>query len=297
MEIKLTYFTPTYNRATLLQKLYDSLKLQTNKNFIWLIIDDGSSDNTKEIVSNWINEKIITIQYVYKENGGKNTAIDLSNQICETDFIACVDSDDYLTNDCTDVLYRYFDTCLHNKECAGIVGRRAHYNGEPFNKSWAKEEENICFYDIPKIYNYTEDTFLIFKKDVINKYHFPKIPGERFITESVLYEQFLYDYNLLMIPECLYLAEYQEVGYTAQGIKLFFKNPKGYLYSLKQKLYIARKKKLGIITICYRVAMVYAWKNAVKIKDDFKFEYKIPLLYKLIGSVLQVVKVFKLHQN
>ena len=94
---KITVFTPTYNRAGLLVQLYDSLKKQTSKDFVWLIVDDGSTDNTKDVVDGFIKENKIEIDYHYKPNGGKNTAIDLAHEICKTDFIACVDSDDFLS--------------------------------------------------------------------------------------------------------------------------------------------------------------------------------------------------------
>ena len=83
----LTYFTPTYNRAHLLPQLYRSLCEQTKKDFIWLIVDDGSSDNTKELVEKWIEEGLVEIQYEFKQNGGKHTAIEYSNEVCKTEFI------------------------------------------------------------------------------------------------------------------------------------------------------------------------------------------------------------------
>lgn len=285
--IKITYLTPTYNRANLLGNLYNSLLKQTNKNFCWLIIDDGSKDNTKEVVDQWIAENKIQIEYVYKENGGKNTALDLAHSICKTEFIACVDSDDYLSDDCTEVLYTKFDKCVSD-EVVGIVGRNAHYNGNTYNNKWCDKEQLLYFNELSSKYGYTQDTFLIFKTDIVKKYHFPKIQGEKFITESVLYNQFFYDYKFLAIEEYLHLVEYQQDGYTAMGKDLFFKNPKGYLYALKQNAYYnykyakTFKKKFGYL------AYYYAWKSTVKIKDEFKNEYKIKFPLNFIGWVLQI---------
>ena len=82
----ITVFTPTYNRAGLLGRCYESMKRQTNKDFIWMIIDDGSIDNTKEVVENWIkNEKTFKIQYYYKENGGLHTAYNEAIEHIETE--------------------------------------------------------------------------------------------------------------------------------------------------------------------------------------------------------------------
>ena len=110
MQNKLTIFTPTYNRMELLKNLYSSLKNQTNKNFIWFIVDDGSTDNTKQLVNELKNEAVLNISYVKKENGGKNTAMDYAHSNCETEFIACVDSDDYLTENAVEEIYKDFIT-------------------------------------------------------------------------------------------------------------------------------------------------------------------------------------------
>lgn len=297
MEKRLTYFTPTYNRAKDLPKLYESLCEQTNKNFIWLVIDDGSKDNTREVVEKWKNENKIEIDYVYKENGGKNTAIDIANQICKTEYINCIDSDDYVTKDSTEVLYKYFDEVSKDKNLCGIVGRRAKYNGEPFNKNYSKKPERLFFYELSKQYGYIQDTNLVFKVDVVKNFCFPKFENERFVTESVFYNQFMYDYKMLSIPELLYLSEYQEDGYTAQGIKLFFKNPEGYLYALKQNTNIAYKNKTSIKKILGCSHNFYAWKSAMKLTEKYPKDNKFPLFYRFFGKILSVRLIGKYRKE
>jgi len=283
---KITYVTATYNRANLLPNLYKSLLNQTNKNFDWLIIDDGSKDGTKDLVNNWIKENKLNIEYIYKENGGKNTALDIAHQVCKTEYICYVDSDDYLTDDCTEVLNKKFELCKA-EDVVGIVGRRAHYDGKPFNNKWCNKDQILYFYDLSDKYGYSEDTILVFKNDIVKKFKFPIIPDERFITESVLYNQFFYDYKFLAIEECVYLAEYQEVGYTSQGMGLFFKNPKGYLYSTKQNTYYAIKYNKSLKTKLYFAASFYAWKDVLGLKDDFKKDYRIKFPYNFLGKLLK----------
>lgn len=285
MNKRLTYFTPTYNRAHTLSKVYESLKTQTRKDFIWLIVDDGSKDNTKELVEQWKTEGLIEIQYILKENGGKHTAIDLSNEVCTTEYINCIDSDDYLSSDSTEVVYKYLDEVSNDESLCGIVSRRAHYNGTPFNESFPQIAEKLFFGELAEKYNYSQDTNLIFKTDVIKKFRFPVFSGERFVTESVFYNQFLLDYKMLAIPELLYLAEYQEDGYTAQGLKLFEKNPKGYLYALKQNAYLSKRKGCNFKNIIYNHILYYAWKSTMKIKDEHKKTYKLKFPYNIIGLV------------
>jgi len=283
---KLTYATATYNREKLLPNLYNSLLNQTNKDFNWLIVDDGSKDGTKDLVEKWQKDNKINIEYVYKENGGKNTAIDVANQVCKTDYICYVDSDDYMSNDATEVLYNYFEDIDERNDIVGLVGRRAHYDGTPFNDKWSTSNEVVYFYEVSKKYGYSEDTVLVFKTNIVKQFHFPKIPDERFITESVFYQQFMYDYKMMMIMECIYLAEYQEVGYTSQGIDLFLKNPKGFLYSLWQNAYYSIKAKKSFKNRLYSIAFYYAWKSVLK-TEEVKNTYKINWIYRLFGNVLK----------
>ncbi len=292
---KLTIFTPTYNRAYMLGKLFASLKNQTNFDFVWLIIDDGSTDNTEEVVKNWQKEDLpFKIGYVKKENGGKNTAIDLSNQICKTDYIVCIDSDDYLTNDAVEKIYKEIKLVDKNDSICGIVSRRVKPDGKPFKENWTGEEyKALNFYDLAPKYGYDADTCLVFKTNIIKRFSFPKIPTERFVTESVFYQQFLYDYKMLASAHLYYVAEYMPDGYTSQGMKLFFKNPKGYLYSLKQDLYYARKNKGSLKSKLGLATSYYAWKKVNKIKDDFPNVYKLPMLYKIFGVLLSPIKIAK----
>lgn len=284
MKKKLTYFTPTYNRADKLPKLYESLVNQTNKNFIWLVVDDGSTDNTKEIVGQWIKENKIEIEYVVKENGGKHTAIDLSNQICKTEFINCIDSDDFVSNDSTENLYKYLEKVSKDESLCGIVARRATYEGNPFNESFPNEPTSLYFYELGKKYKYTQDTNLIFKTEIVKNFKFPVFPNERFVTESVFYNQFMLDHKMLAIPELLYLGEYQEDGYTAQGMRIFYKNPQGYLYALKQEASLAGRKEMSLREKLYLATAYYAWKKEMKLNAPLS-KYKIPFLYNVLGFI------------
>lgn len=283
-EIKLTYFTPTYNRANLLSILYQTLCKQTNKNFIWLVVDDGSTDNTKEVVEGFINENIIQIDYHYKENGGKNTAIDYSNQVCTTEYIACIDSDDYLEETTTEVLYSKFDLCKNN-EIVGLIGPRKMLN-EGMDYSWDIDNKIMYFYDLSKYIGNIPDTFLIFKTNIVKQFSFPKFKEEKFITESVLYNKFFYDYKFLVFSEKLYISEYMADGYTNQGLKLFVKNPKGYAYALKQNTSIAINKKQGFKKALKSAIYYYSWISYSKLKDkDFK-DYNINFPYNFLGKLI-----------
>ena len=283
---RLTYFTPTYNRAQNLPKLYESLVNQTDKRFIWLVVDDGSKDNTSELINKWIKENKIEIEYIYKNNGGKHTAIDLSNEVCKTEFINCIDSDDCVSPDSTEILYNYFEKISNNDNICGIVGRRASFEGVPFNNSFPLNNETLYFRELSEKYGYSQDTNLVFKTEIIKKYKFPQFENERFVTESVFYNQFLFDYKMFSIPELLYLGEYQEDGYTVQGLRLFYKNPEGYLYALKQNAYYSIKNNDSLKIKIARATHFYSWKKALKLKEKYNQDYKLPLIFRIIGAVL-----------
>ena len=294
-KIKLTYFTPTYNREKLLPNLYNSLLEQTNKNFIWLIIDDGSKDGTEQLVKKWQKENKIQIEYVKKENGGKHTAIELSNQICTTEFIACIDSDDTLTKDATNILYSKFDLCTDN-DIAGLLGPKTILNGK-VKIDWQTDGEKIYFYDLDKLFGIIPETTLVFKTDIAKRFHFPAFDDERFVTESVYYKQFFYDYKFITFKDEVYIAEYQDDGYTNMGMRLFIKNPKGYACCLKQNAYLDIKHKKSFKTKIKRTMLYYGWKALFKIKTDIMPELKFPWFYKFVGVVTIPISKFVLKRR
>lgn len=289
--IKITIFTPTYNRKHLLPNLFESLKKQTNKDFVWLVIDDGSSDGTSELFGEWKKQAVgFQIDYVQKKNGGKHTAIEKANEICGTDYIVCVDSDDYLTENAVEQMYKEIDIIDKMDDVCGVVTRRAKPNGEPFSINWVPNEMSLYFYELSKKYGYSTDTSLLFKTTIVNKFHFPIFKDERFVTESVYYNQFLYDYKMYASNNLYYLAEYMPDGYTAQGLNLFFKNPEGYLYALKQNAYFCIKyKTANFKRKMVLVANFYAWKNVLGLKEKFPNDYKLPFFYKVLGKVLSFI--------
>lgn len=105
----LTIFTPSYNRAYTLHKCYESLKKQSSKDFLWLIIDDGSTDNTKELVDSWIDENIIEIKYHYQNNQGMHGAHNTAYELMDTELNVCIDSDDYMPDDAVEKIIDFLE--------------------------------------------------------------------------------------------------------------------------------------------------------------------------------------------
>ena len=224
----LTVFTPTYNRAYILPQLYESLKRQTNKNFCWLIVDDGSSDNTSDLVEGWKSEGLIDIEYIYQQNGGKMRAHNTGVKNCKTELFVCVDSDDYLADNAVELILSHSGECINNQHISGIVAYRANQTDKKLLSTFnlnAKESTLTGLYDK----GFKGETSLVFKTDVLKNYLFPEIEGEKFITEHFVYFQIDQKYKMLILPQPLIVGEYLTDGYTKSLLKLKKNNPKGYI--------------------------------------------------------------------
>lgn len=244
---KLTIFTPTYNRAYILNQCYTALKKQTNKDFVWLIVDDGSSDNTKEVVKEFQAEDIIEIKYIYQKNGGKYKAINTAVINCETELFSFLDSDDYYKED---TVQTFFD-CIEEvktQNVAGVVGRRCNPNGDIVGNRVEIQKGIINFDKLVLKYNFSGDTCRMYKTDILKRFLYPEIQ-DKFIPENVMLSKIDLEYDIYFINKALSVSEYLEDGYTKSYKKLLSKNPKGYLLSLNQSI-VARqgiKNKLKAI--------------------------------------------------
>lgn len=236
MSKALTIFTPTYNRAYILPQLYNSLKKQTIKDFEWLIVDDGSSDNTKELVNMWIDEKLVHIRYIMQKNSGKMKAHNTGVQNSDTELFFCVDSDDYIVDDAVEKVLNKWDSLSINeqKSLAGMVGYRGISEDFPIGNRFP---ENVERDSLSGFYQkgLSGDTSLIFRTEVIKKFPFPIIGKEKFITEAYVYDQIDRSYQLCAIPEVLTICEYRKDGLTRNLSNVTFRNPCGYVaYNLQR---------------------------------------------------------------
>lgn len=239
----LTIFTPTYNRAYVLPRLYKSLIEQKNKDFEWIVVDDGSTDDTETLVKNWIDEKKIDIIYYKQENQGKPIAHNLGVEKSSGELFTCIDSDDYLTSNATEIILNKWNNVKKNKNCVGIVGKCIFSDGKNVGTDMPVGITFSTLNDLYNKYKFRGDTILVFKTEEIKKYVFPKIEGEKFIPETYLYDKIDQDGKLAMIQEGIYICEYLQDGYTANSSKLIKNNPKGYILMAEQRLQLSKKFK------------------------------------------------------
>ena len=240
----ITVFTPTYNRKNTLALLYKSLLNQKYKDFEWLIIDDGSTDDTKEYITSLIKEKKIKINYHYKENAGKMSAVNMAHKLAKGECFITIDSDDELAPNILDDLVKDYDKIKDDNTLAGIVYLAAYKNNlkEPIGSFLPKDI--ICKYTDLKIkYNVTGDKPTLWKTSVLKEYFFPIIKGEKFIPDLYLMMQISKKYNIITKNKIVMLVEYQSSGLTNNYFNLVKNNPIGTslyykeLYSFNPSLY------------------------------------------------------------
>ena len=272
MNAILTVFTPTYNRCHLLPKLYHSLCEQTLKDFIWLVVDDGSSDNTQEIVDIWKREKNISIEYVRQVNQGKSEAFNTGIKATRTEVFTCVDSDDYLIPDAVEIIINEWDRCKN--ECIGILCLR---EVSIVPENIRSEIFDTTLIDAYRVYGLCGDTMLIHKSEFLKKYEFPKYPGEKFVPEDYLYDKLDQDGKMRFLNKVLYRGTYIEGGYTRHMAKLIKDNPQGYNDYITQRLKIDKTLKYKILDTIKHIAIK-------KVLDAQAT--KIPCVYPLLHYVL-----------
>lgn len=234
----ITVFTPTFNRKDLLKTLYQSLCRQTNRDFIWLIIDDGSSDGTDEVVKSWQKENIINIQYYFKQNGGMHTAHNAAYRLIETELNVCVDSDDAMPPDAIEKTTDFWSSFERKDEVAGILALDFDINQKHIIGGKLPETGTvISCQDIIKKYQSYGDKKFIYKTDVINSVNeYPEFKGEKIVPLS--YKYWLVDRKMPIVTfnEIVCLVDYQENGSTNTIKKQYFKSPKGFLAAKKEQM-------------------------------------------------------------
>lgn len=232
----ITVFTPTYNREMKLKQLYDSLCQQNNKNFRWLIVDDGSTDGTEKIVNSWINEEIIDILYYKQENMGKMRAHNKGVELCETQYFLCVDSDDYIIPDAINIIKE--KVCLIDSmdDVIGIILQKRIGN---ISSSY-KFPENT-FTTLHGLYasGFAGETTLVFKTNILRNYPFQVVDGEKFITEASAYDLIDQKFKYIYFPIEITICEYNDDGYTKNLLNIYRNNPCGYVnyYIQRARLY------------------------------------------------------------
>lgn len=216
----ITVFTPAYNRAYTLGKLYESLCKQTSTDFEWLIVDDGSTDDTEKLIASFINENKMTIRYIKQPNGGKHRAINRGVKEASGELFFIVDSDDWLACNAMERIQYHYENIKGDASFAGVCGLRSYADGRRIGGEVDFKILDCSSLDFRMKYKIKGDMAEVFRTEILRKYPFPEIEGEYFCPEALVCNRIAQTYKLRYFYEKIYLCEYLPDGLTAKITKL-----------------------------------------------------------------------------
>lgn len=243
----LTIFTPTYNRKDTLIKGYEALLRQKNKDFIWLIIDDGSTDDTESVVYDWMNcDNGFEIQYVYKKNGGLHTGYNKALELIQTELCICVDSDDYLADDAVETILKFW-TLNKSDDVAGFIARDAYPDGTVIGDTFPTVEK-VHVIELGDKYNFVGDTKMVFRSELFKQVApQPTYNNEKNFNPIYMILLLDYKYSFKLLDKVLCYVEYDAQGMSRSIFKQYFNSPNSFaalrLVYIKSP-YISLKGKL-----------------------------------------------------
>jgi glycosyltransferase involved in cell wall biosynthesis len=287
----LTIFTPAYNRAHTIHRTYESLLKQDYKDFVWLIVDDGSTDNTADLVKKWQTaDNGFEIRYIYKENGGMHTAHNTAYENIDTELNVCIDSDDCLAENAVKKIIDKWNQ-VKNQGFAGIIGLDADFDGNIIGKGFPSDlqETTLMGYYAN---GGSGDKKLVYRTDIINKYPpYPVFPGERYVALGYKYRLIDQEYKLAVLNEVLCNVEYQFDGSSNNMLKQYLKNPNGFTFWRKVCMQYPESKKRVFMDCIHYVSSSIIAKNRQFIKESplkFKTFLAIPF-----GILLTIIIKYK----
>lgn len=243
MSPTLTVFTPAYNRAYTLHLCYESLKRQTCKDFIWLIIDDGSTDHTKELVDRWRKEDVVPIRYHFQENQGMHGAHNTAYELIDTELNVCIDSDDYMADDTIEKIVTFWER-NGSRRYAGIVGLDAHQDGRIVGSRMPEGLKETTLSNLYGKHGVKGDKKLVYRSEITKKTPpYPLFPGEKYCPLSYKYILIDQKHPLLVMNEVLCYVEYLADGSSMNIINQYKKNPRGFSFFRKVAMQYAPSYK------------------------------------------------------
>lgn len=292
--MKISVITPTYNRAYILPQCYKSLCEQTIKDFEWIIVDDGSTDYTEQIVKGFLSEAKIVIKYYRQNNGGKHRAHNNAVTHATGELTVCLDSDDQLAPNAIEKISEIW----REKVDPGVIGilalRGDLLNHRPICSSIPKGLSTSTLTDLRDKYRFKGDTVLFFDTQLLKSHPFREFEGEKFLTEVNLYCDLDQCGPMLLLNQVLYYCEYRNDGLTAKYHKLLFDNATGAADTYYRMTIVAKK---FIPALKYSIiANVYSSQSKDKKKLKFKKKIFLMALGHLIAPIFKK-KILSLSQT
>lgn len=270
----ITVFTPTFNRASHLIKLYDSLVNQSFPYYEWIIVDDGSNDDTAEVVARFRAENRVKVSYHFQQNSGKHIAINRGVELAAGELFFIVDSDDLLPKDALSVIHRHWQALLvdgDEERYAGLCGLRLDQDGTVIGGSVDYQVLDVSLLDYRYRMGYQGDKAEVFRTDILRAYPFPVIADEKFCTEALVWNRIGQKYWLRFFNAGIYTCEYLAGGLSANSFSLRKKSPRYaclYYSELLNTAGIPFSQRLRAATNFWRFALYNQ-------KDDFIEKYRL----------------------
>lgn len=256
----LTVFTPSYNRAHTILRTYQSLCRQTCKDFEWLVIDDGSTDNTEALVKGWIEDGLIDIRYIRQENQGMHGAHNTAYRNIRTELNTCIDSDDFMPDDAVEIIVNFWRE-KGSDIYAGFIGLDQTEDGTIIGHKFPDDmtETTLQGYYAQ---GGSGDKKLVYRTDVITKYpEYPLFEGERYVGLAYKYMLIDQNYKLLTLNEPLVTVEYQLDGSSYNMYRQYWRNPKGFSFFRRTEMVCAPTLKRRFVSCVHYVASSIIAKN------------------------------------
>ena len=251
----LSIVTPAYNRGALLRRCHESLLSQTCMDFEWIVVDDGSTDDTQDIMQEILGKNNgFTVSYVRKENGGKHTALNASHPYLHGRYVLILDSDDWLKPDAVDTVLSEWRTYEDREEIGIVIFLRQTPDGALC--AYAKDERTpVDLLRYPRIKVVSTDCCEVLRSELFTKYPFPVFKGERFLAETALWYRIGAEKNVVYINTPVYVCEYLDGGLTRSGRPMRVKNPLGGMYTsdlrMDRQCSWKRRIRAGLLYVCY----------------------------------------------
>lgn len=287
----ISILTPTYNRGKLLLPLYESLTNLTFKDFEWLIVDDGSEDDTEQYALSWVEHNIenaeFPIRYIKKSNGGKHTAINRGVREASGELILILDSDDTLPADSLATIAQYYEQCKGYKDCAGVCGLMAHHDGQLIGSGFPKEPmyESALQFRYAEKGNVTGDLLEVYKTSVMREFPFPEIENEKFCPESLVWNRIANKYRLFCFNKVVYYRDYLEGGLTSKIVRIRMNSPIASTMTYAEMLDYNISLKWKIRSAINYWRFRYCIKNKALKAPDVKWYWR---LFQIIGLLMHL---------
>ena len=287
----ISILTPTYNRGKLLLPLYESLTNLTFKDFEWLIVDDGSEDDTEQYALSWVEHNIenaeFPIRYIKKSNGGKHTAINRGVREASGELILILDSDDTLPADSLATIAQYYEQCKGYKDCAGVCGLMAHHDGQLIGTGFPKDPmyESALQFRYAEKGNVTGDLLEVYKTSVMREFPFPEIENEKFCPESLVWNRIANKYRLFCFNKVVYYRDYLEGGLTSKIVRIRMNSPIASTMTYAEMLDYNISLKWKIRSAINYWRFRYCIKNKALKAPDVKWYWR---LFQIIGLLMHL---------